>query len=383
MGGEHRSEKKRLLFVVNVDWFFVSHRLPIALYASCQGYEVHVACGLTGMQKALEEYGFIVHPLPIERGKSGIVNVAQTLQALIAVFSLVKPDITHLVTIKPVLMGGIVARMMGVKRIVSAISGLGYVFIDQGFSASVRRVFIGKLYWFALHRSFIRVVFQNMDDCRTVSEMARLSPEQGLLIKGSGVDLNDYASIPEPEGVPVVVMPARLLRDKGVIEFCEAARIVRQSGFSSRFCLVGDYDLDNPAALRPDECEHMARESGVEIWGQRSDMPIVFSLANLVVLPSYREGFPKALIEAAACGRAIVTTDVPGCRDAILTDVTGLLVPVKNSPALAEAILLLLKDPEMRHSMGAAGRKLAERDFDIRSVVQQHMDLYEELMADL
>jgi len=381
INGEQGGVKKILLFVVNVDWFFVSHRLPIALQASRQGYEVHVACAMTGLQDQLEGYGFNVHPLPIERGSSGIANVVQTIQALIALFTAIKPDITHLVTIKPVLLGGFVARLTGVKRVVAAISGLGYVFIAQGFSARLRRFIIGKLYGVALHRPLTRVVFQNADDCRIISSMVRLSPEQSVLVKGSGVDLDRFVMTQEPSGTPVVVLLARLLRDKGILEFCEAASIIGRAGFSARFCLIGDYDYDNPAALSRRDCESIAQESGVELWGKRSDIPEVLSQANIVALPSYREGLPKVLIEAAACGRAVVTTDVPGCRDAIVPDVTGLLVPVRNAQALAEAILRLLKDSELRRAMGVAGRKFAEDEFDIRGVVERHMEIYKELTA--
>lgn len=371
----------RLLFVVNVDWFFLSHRLPIAIHALKEGFEVHVACATTGQEHLLEERGIIVHPLPVVRGRTGTGNVLALVWALFGVFSAVRPDITHLVTIKPVLLGGIVARMLGVKRVVAAISGLGYVFISQGVVSSIRRFIIGRLYWLALHRKSLQVVFQNADDCRGISEIASLAQEQTSLIKGSGVDLDVYAVSPEPDGLPVVVMPARLLRDKGVVEFCDAAHIVRQLQVAARFCLVGDYDPDNPAALSSEECEAMAQVSGVELWGFKTDMSSVFSSANLVVLPSYREGLPKALIEAAACGRAIVTTDVPGCRDAIEPGKTGLLVPVMDSLALSDAIVRLLKDPEARYAMGVAGRKLAEREFDVNAVVRQHMEIYEELLT--
>jgi glycosyltransferase involved in cell wall biosynthesis len=371
---------RTLLFVVNVDWFFLSHRLPIALEAQQQGYSVHIATGLTDKLDELRRHDLVVHPLALDRSSTGLGNAWRTMVQLWQVFKVVRPDVVHLVTIKPVLLGGLVARLARVPAVVAAVSGLGFVFLADGANAMVRRWLVGALYRVALGHLNLRVIFQNPDDRASLSRLAHLPGSKIEMIRGSGVDLNQYAHTPLPPGVPVVVLAARLLADKGVREFVQAARLLRRQGVAARFCLVGSVDPANPASLTDAELAQWASEGVVELWGQRSDMPEVLRAAHVVVLPSYREGLPKVLLEAAACGRAVVTTDVPGCRDAIDPDVTGVLVPVRNAAALADAIKGLINDPVRCQSMGDAGRALAESAFDVRQVVAAHLRIYQELM---
>jgi glycosyltransferase involved in cell wall biosynthesis len=371
--------------VVNVDWFFLSHRLPIALAAQQAGYEVHVATGLTDKLPLLLQHGFMVHPLDLSRSQTGLLGNLRALFSLFTVLRRVRPGVLHLVTIKPVLLGGLAARLLRVPAVVAAVSGLGFVFVASGWVADLRRGLVGWLYRLALGHANCRVIFQNADDQALVTQMANLPPDRVVRILGSGVDLSAYNVQPWPEGPPVVMLAARLLADKGVREFVEAAAALRQHpvavGQGVRFVLVGEPDLDNPASLQQDELDAWQASGLVELWGHRSDMHAVLPLASVVVLPSYREGLPKVLIEAAACGRAVVTTDVPGCRDAIEPGVSGLLVPAKDAVALAAAIAELLTDQQRCQAMGAAGRKLAEQAFDVNSVTQQHLAVYADLLA--
>lgn len=375
----------RLLMVVNVDWFFLSHRLPIALAAQRAGYEVHVATGLTDKLPQLLQHGFIVHPLALSRSQTGLLGNLRALFSLLGVLRHVRPDVVHLVTIKPVLLGGLAARLARVPAVVAAVSGLGFVFVATGWVARLRRGLVGGLYRLALGHANSRVIFQNADDQALVTQMANLPPDRVVRIRGSGVDLSAYNVQPWLEGPPVVMLAARLLADKGVREFVEAAAALRQQpcvvGQGVRFVLVGEPDLDNPASLQQGELDAWQAAGLVELWGHRSDMHAVLPLASVVVLPSYREGLPKVLIEAAACGRAVVTTDVPGCRDAIEPGVSGLLVPAKDAVALAGAIAELLNDKKRCQAMGAAGRKLAEQAFDVNSVAEQHLAVYADLLA--
>lgn len=370
---------QKLMFVVNVDWFFISHRLPIALRALERGYEVHLVCGETGRLAELERLGLIVHPLAIVRGKSGIGSSLKTFLEIISLFKRVRPDIVHLVTIKPVLFGGLAARLVGIKAIVAAVSGLGFVFVDSGLKARLRRLVVGLLYRLALGAKNLKVIFQNPDDRDSLCSLAGIQKCKTELIRGSGVDLSKYQVSIVPSGPPVVVLVARLLSDKGVMEFVEAANQLKHKGYQARFCLVGDIDPDNPASLTVDDLALIKSAGQVELWGHRSDIPVVLSGATIVVLPSYREGLPKVLLEAAACGRAVVSTDVPGCRDAVERDVTGLLVPSRNAAQLAQAVASLLDDPVQCSAMGLAGRKLAEREFDVSKVVERHLEIYAEL----
>lgn len=371
---------KKLLFLVNVDWFFLSHRLPIALAALEQGYEVHIATGITVHHAELSSYGFTVHPLPISRGKSSVTTEIAAFTAIFHVFRKLKPDIIHAITIKPVLYSGIAAHFTGIQHIVAAISGLGYVFTNIGIQASIRRWFISTLYRFALSHQKLRVIFQNPDDQTILLNAARLSLEQIQIIPGSGIDLIQYSNQPLPKTVATIVMASRLLSDKGVNEFVEAADILHKKGLNAQFQLAGNIDPDNPASITQATVENWRVTSKVDILGHRIDIARLFSQAHIVVLPSYREGFPKVLIEAAACGRAVVTTDVPGCRDAIIPNVTGLLVPPRNAQALADAIGQLLLDPKRCAEMGKAGRRLAEESYSIEQVVQTHLAIYQDLL---
>ena len=335
---------------------------------------------MTDKLDELQRHGLVVHPLALDRSSAGLGNAWRTMAQLWKVFRAVRPDVVHLVTIKPVLLGGLVARLAAVPAVVVAVSGLGFIFIANGAKAVVRRCLVGGLYRVALGHRNLMVIFQNPDDRASLAKLAHLPDSKVEMIRGSGVDLTQYTYIPLPPGVPVVLLAARLLADKGVREFVQAARLLKRHGVSARFCLVGSVDPANPASLADAELRQWANEGVVELWGQRSDMPEVLRAAHLVVLPSYREGLPKVLLEAAACGRAVVTTDVPGCRDAIDPGVTGVLVPVRNAAALADGMKGLINDPVRCQAMGNAGRVLAERAFDVRQVVAAHLRIYQELI---
>lgn len=383
---EPSHKKKKLLFVVNADWFFLSHRLPIAEAAQEQGYEVHVAAGDTGRLAELRSFGFVPHFLRLDRRDSGPLSLFGTLIQLCRLFVEVRPDIVHLVTIKPVLLGGIAARIAAVPAVVAAISGLGFVFVSKGWFAAIRRSVVRLLYRAALGHRNARFVFQNPDDRAAICGLAKGAFLRSTLIRGSGVDLGRFVATPCQWRRPVVLMAARLLVDKGVREFVSAARILRNAQWpligKVRFVLVGSPDPGNPSSLTESELAEWENEGGVELWGHRDDMHEVLPQANIVVLPSYREGLPKVLIEAAACGRAVVTSDVPGCRDAIEEGKTGVLVPAKDSESLANAIRRLIENPELCSLMGSNGRALAETEFDVKQVVEKHLRIYSEVLQE-
>ncbi len=367
--------RKKILYILNVDWFFVSHRLPIALEAIKQGYEVHIACGVTDKRAILESHGIIVHPLSISRSGVGLLDEFKTLKQLFVVIKSIRPDITHCVTIKPVLYGNIMARILGVPIRISSISGLGYIFIASGIKAKFFRVFICALYRLALNDSKT-VIFQNSSDRNILKQLGAVKANQELFIRGSGVNLDFYPVIPEPKGRVVAMLVARLLIDKGVNEFAAAAKILKQNDKNIRMVLVGDIDLANPASITSAQLKEWIGQNIVEHWGYSNNVAETMAKANMVILPSYREGLPKSLIEAAACGRAVITTDVPGCRDAIEINQTGLLVPVKSVEPLVEAILTLASDVELRGKLALQGRQVAEQVFDINDVIKKHLEIY-------
>lgn len=372
--------KKKLLFVVNVDWFFMSHRLPIALEAMRQGYEVHLATGMTNRREALAALGLQVHELPLLRSGASVLAELRTLRRITAVMRAVRPDIVHLVTVKPVVIGGIAARLAGVPAVVSAVSGLGFVFTARGIKAKLLRTAVLALYRAVLGHPNMKVIFQNDDDRLLLQNLTGLDDARSMIVRGSGVDLVQFAVRPFPAEPVVVLFAARLLRDKGVQEFVDAARMLRQRGVNAVFRLAGAPDPDNRASVGHEDLRNWRASGCVEFLGHSDNMAQVIGDAHMVVLPSYREGLPKVLLEAAACGRPVITTDVPGCRDAIVPGVTGLLVPARDTKALSAAIERLAADPGMRRAMGEAARRLAEREYAVGQIVEQHLSLYGQLL---
>jgi glycosyltransferase involved in cell wall biosynthesis len=347
---------KRVLFVVNAPEFFLSHRLPLALAARCEGFDVHVCTGPGASSRKIEELGFVHHSFPLSRsGKNPLAEV-NSLRGLYRLMIRLKPDLVHLVTIKPVLYGGFAARFARVPCVVAAVSGLGSVFVSQGLKARVLRKAVEILYRLALGHHRLRVIFQNPDDRATLVSLGALREDQAVLIRGSGVALADYPMVPETDGVPVVAFAARLLKEKGVLEFVEASRILKNRGVDARFWLIGTPDPGNPSSVDASDVAGWAAEGLIESFGYRDDIAALFAQSHVVVLPSYYgEGLPKVLIEAAACGRAVVTTNHPGCRDAIESGKTGVLVPVRDATALADTVQILLADAGLRRRMGEAG----------------------------
>lgn len=369
----------KLLFIVNDPAFFISHRLPIAVEAIKQGYEVHLASFINSKEQIFAAYGIKTHNIAINRGSTNPLTEIKTLFSIWNLFNHIRPDIAHLVTMKPVLYGGIAARFAPVKSVVSAVPGLGSVFLTGGIRGKFLRFVVSILYKIALKQNKMTVIFQNPDDKKNIRAITRISEKKTIIIRGSGVDLSQYSFTPLPDGTKIVVMAARLLRDKGVFEFAEAAKILKERGSDARFCLIGNPDPQNPSSINEEDLSKWKKDGHLEIWGYRDNIAKIFAEAYMVVLPSYSEGLPKVLIEAAACGRAVVTTDVSGCRDAIEKDITGTLVPVRNSQALADAMGRLIQDRSLCEKMGKAGRKLAEKEFDINKVVEKHLDIYKNL----
>jgi glycosyltransferase involved in cell wall biosynthesis len=369
----------RLLFVVNNPAFFLSHRLPLALGARDAGFEVHVATMDGASVAQITACGLRHHVIPMSRSGKNPIQEIHTIHALWRLYRRLRHSVVHAVTIKPVRYGGIAARLAGVPAFVAAVSGLGFVFTRSGQGFNFVRAAAIALYRLALGHPNSRVIFQNTDDRDLLSDAGVVRPEQVVLVRGSGVDLDRFQVTPEPEGAPVAIMAARLLHDNGVREFVAAATASVGHPTGLRWVLAGSPDPGNPASVSQDEFVRWQQEGVVECLGERSDIAELYNASHIVVLPSYREGLPKSLVEAAACGRAVVTTDVPGCRDAIEVGVTGLLVAIRDVAGLAAAVQRLAGDPVLRQRFGAAGRQLAEREFDIHKIVRIHLDIYTSL----
>lgn len=363
-----------LLYVVNNPTFFLSHRLPLALGAQAAGFNVHVATMNGPAVARIRSHGFTHHVLPLNRSGKNPFKELYSIWAMYRLFKKVRPKVVHAVTIKPVIYGGIAARMAQVPGFLAAVSGLGYLFTDE--RGGIVKTIALKLYKMALNHPHSRVVFQNSSDRDVLLQSGVVRTEQAVLIRGSGVDLTQFTDSPEAAGPPVALMVSRLLADKGVNEFITAAQISQQRNDGIIWQIAGSPDAGNPASLTREQIMDWHQAGVIQWLGEQTDIAGLYQRAHIAVLPSYREGLPKSLIEAAACGRAVVTTDVPGCRDAIEANVTGLLVPAKDAQALADAVTDLGHNEAKRRRFGQAGRDLAERAFDINTVIESHLRLY-------
>jgi glycosyltransferase involved in cell wall biosynthesis len=365
----------KLLFVVTEDWYFVSHRLPLAVAARGAGFEVAVATRCANHCAAIREAGVTVIPFGMDRRGLNPLGVLREVLALSALLRRERPGIVHLVALRPVVVGQIAARLAGIPRVISAITGMGFLFTAQGRNHWARR---------GLERALPRLlsrgltIVQNGDDARQLEALG-VASSRLRLIPGAGVDTGRFKPVRVPEGPPVVMLASRLLWDKGVGEFVESARQLAGSG--ARFVLVGAAEDDNPAAISRAEVERWVRDGVVEWWGHQADMAATLAQASIVCLPSYREGLPKVLLEAMACGKPCITTDAPGCRDAVRHGDNGLLVPVRDAEALALAIRRLLERPEERAHMGARGRERAVSEFSQEKVIEATLAVYREVLA--
>jgi glycosyltransferase involved in cell wall biosynthesis len=371
----------RILYTVNIPRFFVSHRLPLALAARQAGYDVHVATSDADSEHTarIRASGLAFHPLPLAQHGTSPLTELRTLQALIQLYRQLQPDLVHHVSIKPVLYGGIAARLTGVKAVVGAMSGLGYVFVGTGSKPRLLRQIVRPLFRLALGHRNTRMIFQNQEDLERFTQMGLIQAQHTALIRGSGVDVDLFTPQPEAAGMPLVLFAGRLMWQKGIGAFVEAARALHTQ---ARFVIAGYAEATSPDTVPEQVLQAWAAEGIVEWWGKRDDMPQVFAQSHLVVLPStYGEGVPKVLIEAAACGRALVTTHTAGCRDICRDGENGLLVAPDDHAALIAAIRTLLDDAPRRQQMGAAGRALVLRDFSLEVVVRQTLSLYQQMLS--
>lgn len=367
----------KILLVTNAEWYFLSHRVALARALRDAGHEVIiVAEAEQGRGAEIEQLGFRFVRVPLVRRSEKPVVELSTLRALYELYRMERPWAVHHITIKPVIYGSLVARALGIPVVVNTIPGLGYMFTGTGSGGVIRRHAALALYRFALGGHNVRAIFQNPDDRDLFVRAGAIDSRRATTILGSGVDLDAFASADTPPGIPLVVLPARLLWDKGVAELVEASRILQARRVSCRIALVGTPDAHNPSSVPEVLLSEWVRDGLVEWWGFQQDMIAVMRAAHIVVLPSYREGVPKALLEAAATGRPIVTTDVPGCREVVKDGVNGILVPPRNAMALADAIESLVAAPELRRTMGAAGRALAVERFGDRTIAAQTVAAY-------
>ncbi len=369
-------KNNKIIFIVNKDSFFISHRLSLAKEALSRGMEVHLICKFSKFEEELMSLGVKTHNINF----SNNTNLFREIVIILTIRKLIKdiiPDIVHCISIKPVIYTGLIISSFSKEiKFVAAISGLGSMFIGKKLLHKIRRKFFLILYKIALNGK-AKVIFQNDDDKKLFLENNIINNSQTFLIRGSGVDLNKFYYEVESISSIKVIFLGRLLKDKGITEFIDSARLTRNIHPEIKFLVVGDSDYNNPSSISNEQILSWKDEGVVEFLGYKKNIDEILRKSNIVVLPSYREGLPKVLIEAASTGRSVVTTNVPGCRDAIINNKTGLLVPVKDSEALHKAIVRLALNNDLRLKFGKNGRKFAEMKFSIDDVIRKHFHLYE------
>lgn len=376
------TEKPRILIVVNVDWFFLSHRLPIALAAMERGYEVFVAAADTGKRAKIESYGLTFINAPYLEKSHSLLSELYMIFKLGSLYKDIKPSLVHHVTIRPVLYGSIASRIYGVKAVVNALSGLGYLFIHQGFKNRILRMVVTKLLEIGFSHPNQLLILQNNDDRETFINRGLIQPEKIRIVRGSGVDTERFKPPSEKRSAGVdVAFIGRLLWDKGIAEFVEAANQLKKQGIDASFHIYGAQYENNPMSVPDDVLDEWKSNRVLTIYGQKERIEDHLDEIDIVCLPSYREGLPKALLEAASAGLPIVTTDTPGCREVVDDGVNGYLVPPRNSSLVAESLKKLIENPELRTQFGKAGREKVLKEFTVDKVVEQTMDIYRSLLS--
>jgi glycosyltransferase involved in cell wall biosynthesis len=372
------SNGKTIVYFVTEDWYFCSHRLQLAIAAKEAGYSVYVITRVNSHGAEIEAAGLNLVPVTLSRRSKNPIVEAIFIRKLIRIYKDIYPDIVHHVAIKPVIYGSIAARLAGIQNVVNAMAGLGFLFSSGQPTARLFRPAINFLFGLLLNNNRTTVILQNPDDVDVLCGSGTIDRRRVRLIRGSGVDTDVYGYEAESNEVPIVLLASRLLWDKGVGEFVAAARTIRRSGIDARFVLAGDNDDENPGSISTAQLKEWNDEGAVECWGHCTNMPNIFAGIHIVCLPTaYGEGIPKVLIEAASCGRPIVATDAPGCREIVIDGKNGILVPVNDTEALSTAIRKLLHSPLLRKSMGEFGRQLVEAQFSLERVNRETLAVYE------
>ena len=364
---------KAVLFA-NTDWYLYNFRIEYAKFLRSQGWDVVLMSPDGEYVEKIEALGF--RHIDMEFSRKGMNPAAESdaIRRIREVYEAEQPDLVHHFTIKCMIYGSIAARQVGVKSIVNSVTGLGFVFLSDKPHVKLVRGVVKHLYKKAFKGT--QVIFENPDDRALFLEMGLVGEDNSHVILGTGIDTDAFVPVRPPDSVPLTILPARMLWDKGIGEFVDAAAAIRKEGINARFALIGKMDEGNPACIEYETLTRWQKEGNVEWWGWQDDIYTSISLADIVCLPSYREGLPKILLEAAACGRPIVTTDVPGCRETVINGVNGLLVEVKSVESLKNALVRLINDRDLRVKMGEASRELAVSRFSNAIVNAETYKIY-------
>jgi glycosyltransferase involved in cell wall biosynthesis len=377
--GKKTTAPKRLLYLVSEDWYFLSHRLPMARAARAAGYEVHVATRVVDGGAAIRAEGFTLHPLNWRRGSTNPIDFIKAAVEVRGVYRALAPDLVHQVAFWPSIIGSLAATGLDIRRL-SALAGLGFAFTSNTLKARAVRAVLRPFIRHLLSGPRAAVLVQNPDD-RAAMDALGIPPARIFVIPGSGVDTDVLHALPQPSGQMTMAYVGRLLDDKGLRTLVAAQALLASRGESIRLLIAGETDPANPASIPPSEINIWRKRPMIEVLGHVPDIATVWANAHIAVLPSRREGLPKSLLEAAAYGRPIVATDVPGCREIAREGVNALLVPVDDAQTLADAVQRLTRDPAMRAQFSAASRALVEREFASARIGPETVKLYRAMLA--
>ena len=372
--------KMKLFIVVNQDWFFLSHRLPIGMAAKEAGYDVTIVSEDTGVSDKIREAGLNTINLPINKAGTNIKDEIKTFFFLYKLFRREKPDIVHLVGLKTMLWGSLACRLAGGKAMVSAVCGLGVLFDEEHAHSFMTRSIL-KVLRVTHKKKRLAVIFQNNDDKAIFLNAKIMKEEQCAFTNGSGINLQNYDYTPEPtDGLIKIIFTARMVEDKGTLILIDAAKkLEAEYKGKVQFLLCGGLDT-NPNGITKEMLESRCDGEYIQWLGHRKDVLELLKQSHIMAFPSwYREGLPKSVIEAEAIGRPVVTTDSVGCRDTVVDGKNGYMIPIKDSDALAMALKKLIDNPELRQTMGKNAREFAVSKFDINDVVKVHLDIYKAL----
>jgi glycosyltransferase involved in cell wall biosynthesis len=370
----------KVLFLVNCSNFFYSHFLKLAISVKNEGHEVCIAVGNNLQKENIEKLGFEFYELNLSRSEK---NLFYELSSMISIYKLLRdfqPELVHMLTIKPILYGSLIMKLfksLAPKKIVASVTGLGSSSMSQSFSGKLLWWCLKLAYKFTLSSNQSKVIFENTDDRELFVKNRIVSNENSYLVNGAGVDIIEFSPSLNKSEVVTVILVARLLKDKGVREYIEAGGILNELNVNVQLLLVGSVDENNPSSMSEVDISIANKKGFIKSLGYRADIDQCYKSAHIACLPSYREGLPKSLIEAAACGLAIITTDVPGCRQMVTQNKNGVLVPAKDSYLLAMAIKDLVENEGKIHSMGKESRKIAEQIFSYESVIASFFDIYD------
>lgn len=374
----------RLLFVANQVSDFLQHRMVLASTLREAGFDVHIAVPREPGLEVISRQGIPVHIFYLRRMSARPLDELRCWVSLVRLYRRLRPTLVHHLSLKPVLYGGVAARIAGVPAAVNTLTGLGHLFTARTAKMRVLRSIVAAGLRFSFSHQNHRLILQNLDDRDSLLASGIVLGDRAVLIKGSGVNLSLFTPDPEPDGPPVVLMASRMLWEKGVGEFVAAARALRARGVRARFVLLGEPDHGHPSAIPLPTLEQWRAAGDVEWLGWRHDMPALMAQSHIVCLPSYYgEGVPHVLLEAAASGRPIVTTDSPGCREVVRHGQNGLLVPVRDGEALIGAIAQLIEDAPLRAAMGARGREIAVTEFSLEQVIDANLAVYRSLLVSI